>query len=363
MEPRQPPPGAELHERMDAVLAAVPAGDLVVHGMPNVQYLTGYDGVGFAPWLLIAGEQRRLVHYTADEDTFAELGTAWELVPFGPADDELEVVAGALRGRTLCGDLDWWTAGELAGLSGSLPRPVADASDALARIRARKTGWEQDQLRASGSITHAVMQALVDLAADGATGAELAAELHARAIRLGSGPFPPTPFVAVGAATLRNHATWDADGQQAGPYLFEFATSRNGYGVPLSASDTGDDDGRRALAAIQRGLSAIEERMGPSVPAREIDGLMRGAIAGAGFDLRHRSGYSIGLGEADTWMEGRVARLGPATDSALEPGMAFHVVGSVVGAAFGVAQSMSVLVTDSGIEHLAGPVSRWRAEG
>ena len=361
MATRQTPPARELQQRIESVLAAVPPGALVVHGRPNVQYLTGYDGAGFGPWLVLDGDRRRLVHYTADEDTFADLAGSWELVPFGPADDDVEVLAETLSGE-VSGDLDWWTAGELAGLSRSLGVAAADESDALARIRRRKTAWEQDQLRAAGGITHEVMQALVDLAADGATGPELASELHAHAIQLGSGPFPPTPFVAVGAATLRNHTTWDADCRPAGPYLFEFATSRNGYGVPLSASDTEDDEGRRALAAIQGGLAVIEERMGPSVAEHEIDALMRAAIAGAGHELRHRGGYSIGLGEADTWMEGRVARLAPNADYALEPGMAFHVVGSVVAPTFGVAQSISVLVTDSGIEHLAGPVSRWRAE-
>jgi Xaa-Pro dipeptidase len=362
---RVTPPAGELQQRMDALLAAAPTGGLVVHGSPNVQYLTGYDGAGFAPWLLIHGDRRQLVHYTADEDTFADLSSAWELISFDPSEDELEVVVRAVRRdgeRALSGDTDWWTAGEFSAVAAACAEPVSDASGVLARARRRKSSWEQEQLRAAGSITQQVMETLIDLAAQGATAPELASELHARAIRLGSGPLPPTPFVAVGAATLRNHTTWDSGSQPAGPYLFEFATSRNGYGVPLSSSDTEEDEGRRALAAIQLGLRTIDDRMGPSVPATEIHRSMQSAISGAGFELRHRSGYSIGLGETDTWMEGRVGRLGPSADYVLESGMAFHVVGSVVTPRFGVAQSMSVLVTDSGIEHLAGPVSRWRTE-
>ena len=81
---------------------------------------------------------------------------------------------------------------------------------------------------------------------------------------------------------------------------------------------------------------------------------MRGAIEDAGFRFAHRAGYSIGLGDLETWMEGAVALLGPHDQRAIEPGMAFHVVGSVVEPGrFGVARSNSLLVTEDECEVLS----------
>jgi Xaa-Pro dipeptidase len=350
-------PDSELARRGQRVDELVGGGALLVHGRPNVRYLTGYDGGGFVPWLLLAGGEAGLVHYTAEEDSLAAFAGRMELRPFGPAERELDVLTGLLDrvpDGPVSGDLHWWSAEEYRHVVGLLGGRLQDASGALAASRARKSEWERERLRAAGWITGQVMASLAELAAGGATGPELAVALHTEAIRLGSGPFPPTPFVAVGPATYANHTTWDDNAEPAGSYLFEFATSVDGYSVPLSHSHTDDPDGRRALAAISAGLDEVQARLGPGVRACELDAAMRGAIAGAGFELRHRAGYSIGLGESDTWMEGAVARLDPHATWPVEPGMAFHVVGSVVRPGrFGVARSVSVLVTDDGFERLA----------
>jgi Xaa-Pro aminopeptidase len=350
-------PDRELARRRRGLEALLDGGAVLVHGRPNVRYLSGHDGGGFVPWLLLCAAGDALVHYTAEEDSLAALGDRMELLPFGPTDAELDRVAAMLERAgdgPVLGDLHWWTAEEYRHLAARLGDRLGDAGGALTTLRARKSDWERERLRAAGQITTSVMDRLVELAAGGANGPELAVALHREAIEQGSGPLPPTPFVAVGPATFENHRTWDDNREPAGPYLFEFATSVDGYGVPLSRSHTEDPDGRRALEAIEAGLAQAEKLLGPGVPAVELDAAVRGAIGGAGFELRHRAGYSIGLGEADTWMEGAVARLDPGASWRLEPGMAFHVVGSVVRpGAFGVARSASVLVTDDGFERLA----------
>jgi Xaa-Pro aminopeptidase len=309
------------------------------------------------PWLLLAGGTAGLVHYTAEEDSLASFGDRMELRPFGRTESELDEVASMLEhvhDEPVLGDLCWWTAEEYRHVATQLGDRLQDCTRALTILRARKSEWEQERLRAAGRITAQVMGQLVKLAGQGASGPELAIALHTEAIKLGSGPLPPTPSVAVGAATFENHKTWDDNNEQAGPYLFEFATSVDGYSVPLSRSHTDEPAGRRALDAIEAGLAKIEGLLGPGVPANHLDAAMRKAIGAAGFELRHRAGYSIGLGETDTWMEGVVARLEPQATWRLEVGMAFHVVGSVVRpGAFGVARSVSVLVTDDGFERLA----------
>ncbi len=347
----------EFADRRQRFLDSVGTSLNIIHGRPNIRYLTGYDGGGFPPWLVLDDGRMTLVHYTAEEDSVVRLAESMDLVPFGPADDEITVVSDVLlqRGRSpAAGDLSWWSPSDFRAVE-SIEHGLVDCGDQLAALRAVKTNWEQGKLRASGEITSATMQRLVDMASHHATSRELAIALYEKAITLGSGPLPPVPFVAVGRASFENHATWDASDEPAGPFLLEFATSVDGYGVPLSRSGTHIRRGQKALDGIRRGIDRALERLQPDEEARTIDGLLRSSIAESGFELRHRAGYSIGLGESDTWMEGRVARLAPHATFRLKPGMAFHIVGSVVmPGEFGVAHSVSALVTPDGHEVLAG---------
>jgi Xaa-Pro aminopeptidase len=349
----------EIDRRLGAFRAGTEGHGRVVHGRANVRYLTGYDGGGFTPWLAIGDDWIVLVHYSADEDSVAGLDVpGLEPVGFEPEDDHLTALRAALGrfdGRPLQADLDWWMAPDVAGL----PSDVGDCSALLNELRAVKSAWEQDALRRAGSITSAVMDRL-EREAEGRTARELAAILYAEAIERGSGPFTSIPYLAVGQATFENHATWDwheraeASEEACGAYLFEFATSVEGYGVPLSRSRCDDADGQRALVAIEDGVRGIREALVPGAHPRALHAIMHESISAAGFRFAHRAGYSIGLGDLETWMEGSVARLGPREGRVIRSGMSFHIVGSVVAPGrFGVARSNSVLVTDSGAEVLS----------
>jgi Xaa-Pro aminopeptidase len=345
-------PSQEIKERVAAFRSATPDAVRVVHGRANVRYLTGYDGGGFPPSLLIGDEGMTIVFYTADEDSMAALsGSGIELRPYTPTDDPQQVLASALTFMAptarLVGDLDWWSHRDVA----SFGPPITDCSGALRNLRVVKSPWEQAQLRKAGQITTRTMQTLESLASQGATARELGATFFESAIRLGSAPFTYIPYLAVGAATFQNHTTWDYGSDKCGPYLFEFATNVEGYGTPLSHSRTEHPDGLRAIGAIEQGIEAIKSRLRPGADPRDLYELMTHAIEGAGFHFAHRAGYSIGLGESETWMEGNLALLGPHADYSIRQGMAFHVVGSVVERGrFGVAKSNSLLVVEDGYE-------------
>jgi Xaa-Pro aminopeptidase len=248
------------------------------------------------------------------------------------------------------GDLEWWTHPEAKAFELS----IGDCSESLRALRVIKSPWEQDQLRRSGRITTQTMDELEALADKGATARELGAAFFRTAIQLGSGPFTFVPYVSVGAATFQNHTTWDWDSEVCGPYLFEFATTIEGYGTPLTRSRTDHPDGRRALQAIEQGIRAIKDSIRPGADPAAMHDLMNRVIEEAGFHFAHRAGYSIGLGESETWMEGNLALLGPRARYPIREGMAFHVVGSVVQPGrFGVARSNSLLVTAAGGEVLS----------
>jgi Xaa-Pro dipeptidase len=351
-------PGSEIAGRLEAFRAGTTGVVRVVHGRPNVRYLTGYDGGGAPLWLIVDDDLCALVHYTADEDSLAALESSGvQLHPYAPEDDPRAVLQGALErfgGRRLFADLDWWAATDASALGSE----AGDCSEVLTGLRAVKSPWEREQLRRAGAITAAVMRCLEE-SADGRTGPELAALLYGEAIARGSGAFTCIPYVAVGDATFENHTTWDwheragVGDQTCGSYLFEFATAVDGYAVPLSRSRTDSPEGQRALEAVERGVGRIREGLVPGADPRELHGRMYDSLSNAGFRFAHRAGYSIGLGDLETWMEGSVARLGPREERPIAAGMAFHVVGSVVQPGrFGVARSASLLVTEDGCEEL-----------
>lgn len=354
-------PPEEVWGRVEAFRRLTPGRLRVIHGRSNVRYLTGLDGGGFTPWLIIGDQNITAVFYTADEDSLEQYSIQeLRLRPFSPDEDVLEVVREAVRSEAassaIVGDLQWWTHSEVAGLN----LDVEEGSEAIRSLRVVKSEWEQSRLRESGVITQSTMDQLETLIDQGATARDLAIALYQTAIGLGSGPFTYLPYVAVGGATLENHTTWDWDrekgveARKAGAYLFEFATNVDGYGTPLSRSRCEDRDGQLALAAVERGISSIRSALRPGSDPAEMHRLMLSSIESAGFRFAHRAGYSIGLGEAETWMEGELALLGPLARYEIRHGMAFHVVGSVVvRGRFGVARSNSLLVTADGVEILA----------
>jgi Xaa-Pro aminopeptidase len=352
-------PSAEVQDRLERFRGLTPGSVRVVHGRSNVRYLTGYDGGGFTPWLVITDSDLLLVHYSADEDSVAA-HRAVQLVaqPFSPADDPLQALRDAVGApRTgVVADLGWWRYDEVRDLGVDM----ADCSEALRVMRVVKSPWEQDRLRDSGLITSATMDRLEDLARSGASGRSLAVALYESVIGLGSGPFTAIPYLAVGGATFENHTTWDwADTRgepelpASGDYLLEFATSVEGYGAPLSRSGSSHPAAATALKAIEAGIEKIKESLRPGANGSALHSLMQSSIEAAGFHFSHRAGYSVGLGETETWMEANLALLGPLASHRIEEGMAFHVVGSIVEpGSFGVARSNCVLVTSDGCEVL-----------
>src|SRR5689334_8100068 len=132
-----PLPDTESARRVDELRRATPGVLRVIHGRANVRYLTGYDGGGAVPWLLVADDACALVHYSADEDSTALL--PFELVPYEPGDDPYAMLRDAIAGRTVAADLGWWSVAEAR----SLGIEPADCSFAIARMRAVKSPWER----------------------------------------------------------------------------------------------------------------------------------------------------------------------------------------------------------------------------
>ena len=90
--------------------------------------------------------------------------------------------------------------------------------------------------------------------------------------------------------------------------------------------------------------------------SHEVDLAARTVMRKAGFAryFMHRTGYSIGIGVPPDWGEGRIMSINENDRTVLEPGMCFHLIPDLkLVNEGGVVFSESVVVTETGYEHLS----------
>lgn len=348
-------PKEELERRLSQFRNEIGSAPCAIHGRQNVRYFTGYDGGGFVPWLLVDDETLGLVYYTADAESVASIPHLnMKMYAFRPEEDHIAALRTAIESQfdspqSVSADLAMWTWEEAS----SLGIDLEPCTSTIRKLRSTKSSWELDQLRRAGTVTTQCMSVLEDAISDGASSRELAQLFYASSIEAGAEPSTAIPYISVGRATFENHTSWDWN-ERAEAYLFEFATNINGYQTPLSRSWTPNPAGQEVLRAIERALERITDYLRPGASPVEAHRIMTSEIEETGHRFNHRAGYSIGLGDTETWMEGRIHRLGPRADYQITEGMAFHVVGSVVAEKhFGVARSRSIAVSGDGCEVLA----------
>jgi Xaa-Pro dipeptidase len=116
---------------------------------------------------------------------------------------------------------------------------------------------------------------------------------------------------------------------------------------------------KRVSSAVIKGLNSAIEFIKPGVTSGEVDNACRSVIAKAGYGefVKHRLGYSLGLG----WNEGEVLCLRAGDKAKMKKGMVFHMVPGIWNPelGFGISYSENVLVTEDGSEVIdAGMLER-----
>ena len=107
---------------------------------------------------------------------------------------------------------------------------------------------------------------------------------------------------------------------------------------------------QKVASAVLSGLNKAIDFIRPGVTSAEVDHASRSEIAKAGYGehLKHRLGYSLGLG----WNEGEILSLRAEDQTKMKTGMVFHMVPGIWSPelGFGVSFSENVLVTKDGHE-------------
>ena len=336
-------------ERLRARLEELGAATFLVTNPVNVAYLTGFRSSNAA---LIVSADRMLL---ATDGRYAQAARSVA---------EVEVVVAA---RELLADLArrleelaeppvafesthvTYANHEALAASGLELRPVPRTVEEL---RAVKDEGELDAVRRAARVTDGVFERLSEEHVVGRTEAELAWWCE-QAIRDGGGDaaaFPP--IVASGPnAAVPHHDPGERRIERGEMVIVDLGAALDGYASDCTRTfATGDlradlaEAYELCRAAQEDALAAV--RAGAA--AREVDGVARGAITGAGHEVLHGLGHGVGLEVHE------LPRLADTSDATLVPGNVVTVEpGVYLPGQGGVRIEDLAIVTEDGAERLS----------
>lgn len=340
-----------LPDRVAAVLAARGCDALLVTGLVNVRWLTGFtgsnavalvgsEGVGSARlfatdfrYLTISAAQvpdpwERIIHQDLTEAIVDRLGPSVTRLGF---DDAQMSVRDHARLAVLCGE-------EIT---------LVPAGGLVEELRAIKDREELERIRAAALLADAALTQVLDAGIVGRTEREVALDLEVHMRRLGAEAVSFPPIIAAGAHGALPHAEPRDVAIPAGTLVvIDWGAQLGGYASDCTRTvATGALDPRAraiydlVLEAQEASLAAVRAgRLG-----REVDAVARDIIdaAGHGEHFGHGLGHGVGL---EVHEGPRLSRQG---ETPLAPGMVVTVEpGVYVPGAVGVRIEDLVVVTD-----------------
>lgn len=358
--------------RVEDRLAARGLDALVVNFPDNINYLNGFDSLGFL-WY-----QALIVSPALDEPVFltrtSEEPCTWELSVARDArfydiatDDPLEIVAEILQaighGAGRIGlEMQAFTlpAAAYERLRALLPEAeFEDASTVVAEERLIKTPEEIAYQRSAARMADHAMRTAFEALRPGISEVELAG-IVARALgEAGSEYAAISPMVAAGRRSAMTHAMPQRQVLAEGDVvILEHAGVCNRYhAVMMRTAVLGRPSPRlREVASLlSEAFAAALEAVRPGVPVGEANSACNAVLDR--LDLArtrvHRIGYSLGLAYPPSWLEAMIVDEGdphvfaPNMSFTIEPNLSLYDEG------FGVKLGDTVLCTEDGAESLS----------
>lgn len=325
---------------------------------PNVRYLTGFTGS--AGYLLVGPERAGLVTDGRYSDQAAD--EVPDSLAVWLADDgwrtEVAERMGAVAGEGRAGfESDHVTVRGRERLGEEAPDadwvPVAGAVEDL---RARKEPDEVERIRSAAELGDRVLEDFLGrVSVEGATEAELAAELDYRLRRAGSEGVAFDTIVAAGPRSALPHASpSDRPLREGDLVLVDFGARVGGYCSDMTrvfSLGPPAEWQRRLHGAVLEARSAALEAVGPGVEAAAVDAAARESLAQDGLagHFGHSTGHGLGLEVHES------PALSARSDDRLEAG---HVVtiepGAYLAGRGGVRMEDDVAIRSDGAEVLTG---------
>jgi Xaa-Pro aminopeptidase len=337
-------------DRLEALVVERGLDVLLVTGLVNVRYLTGFTGTNgvciVGPGVRLFVTDFRYVEQAAQEvEGFERLQGRQEL---------LADVAERLSGRVGFEDghvtvRRHKALGELLGERAEL----VPAGDLVEGLRAVKEPEEIERIRRAAALADAIYERLCSRGLVGRTEREVALDLENEMREQGAEPAFPT-IVAAGAQGALPHATPRDELIEAGTLVVvDLGCRLDGYCSDCTRTFATGHLGGEAhevyelvLDAQQRALAEVRAGAGQ----REVDAVARGIIEGAG----HGEHFGHGLGHGVGLEVHEGPRLSVTADGRLESGNIVTVEpGVYLPGAFGVRIEDLVAVTSDGPEVLS----------
>ena len=335
-------------------------GLLLTH-LPNVRYLTAFDGSTGA-LLLTAASCRLLVdgrYYTSARER-VEGGAGLQHVSVELAarslDDAIANAASELQVRRLGVEAGVMTIAQFSRLQKMLPLDLIPTERVVESKRLVKDEAEIAVFRRAGRMLSAAAAEVLGAVEPGRTEQELAVLIDVALRRAGFAKPAFETIVASGPNSALPHARPGTRVLAPGdPVVLDFGGVHDGYCVDLTRTvqlSPASDSFMSIFSSVAEAHAAATAAVRPGVMASAIDSAARNVLAtrGLGEAFVHGTGHGLGL---EVHEEPRVSRVGTARDEALRPGMVFTIEpGAYVPGAGGVRIEDDVLVTEQGCEML-----------
>jgi Xaa-Pro dipeptidase len=365
---------AEYRARLDRVREAMGAKGLdllLLHHLPSVCYLTGYQ-TPVSDWyncLIVPLEGDlalqvcdfevglALVHTTVERI----LSVRWNRMDEA-ATQLVELLGAANVDRKRIGIESRRTglnAHAYQLLRDRFPRThLVDGSDLVPRIRALKSPAEIDCLRQAGRLSVAGLDAAIRAMRPGVTENAVAAAAAAAMIEAGSEFFCTDPWVRAGHRSGIIHATYKRHFVKPGdPVIIELGAVYQRYTAPLYGTAVMGRPPDRLRRLADTALAALALLYENVRAGRTADDVARAAAKGlAGVDpevyLSEYHAYPVGLGFPPEWSEDSIWIV-EGSQEVLRPGMTFHGVRSLrIPGLMAAGFSETIAVTEAGCEIL-----------
>src|SRR5579862_4462267 len=285
---------------------------LLIFTPENVNYLTGYDTIGYSSFLCLALPlDADPVLVIREMERGVAMSTTWltNFATTGDTDDPVERTIEALSRRGL---LSRRTAMEASApfvtpstwlrLRAALGEVSAtDGSGLVERSRAIKSPDEIAKIRRSCALAELGMSAALSAVHEGATENEVAVAAYAAMVGNGSDPLVSNPIVTSGPRSGVAHTSFKNRRLEAGDtVLIELGACVGRYGGALMRTAVLGEPSNEVqsmfevvLKALNAGISAIRA----GVTAGSVDEACRGIFEDAGMEamFRKRTGYSLGV--------------------------------------------------------------------
>ena len=336
-------------------LATRGLSQLLVCDPRSIQYLTGAyvePGERFLGLLLRAGETQPTLFL--NELFTAPANIEAEVVSFNDTGDPLALLAARCDTAAALGcDKNLPARFLIPMMERGIAASFVLASDAVDDARVIKDDEERQLMRAASAANDAGMARFRELAHEGVTEAEVAAQLESIYRELGASGHSFAPIVSFGANAADPHHEPDSTPLKRGDVvLFDVGCRMDEYCADMTRTfffGEPDEEQRRVYETVRQANEAGKAAVRPGARFCDIDAAARKVIEDAGYGpyFTHRLGHQIGL---DVHEPGDVSS---ANEAQVQPGMCFSIEpGIYLPGRFGVRIEDLVIVTEDGCEVL-----------